>query len=67
MQFGRGKCARKNRKRFVANLSGATLAKGQVICGSFQELGAKFSLWLIPLKQVSLYVVDLKALGVEKR
>jgi len=23
--------------------------------------------WLIPLKQVSLYVVDLKALGVEKR
>jgi len=24
-------------------------------------------LWLIPLKQVSLYVVDLKALGVEKR
>jgi len=24
-------------------------------------------MWLIPLKQVSLYVVDLKALGVEKR
>jgi hypothetical protein len=27
----------------------------------------KKSMWLIPLKQVSLYVVDLKALGVEKR
>ncbi len=31
------------------------------------DLNFKKKMWLIPLKQVSLYVVDLKALEVEKR